>query len=162
MNREQLLNWYATLSPRDQRVLNIGAVAVVLILLVGVFLPLQLGFGKAKTQLQTQQQDLEWMKQVAPTLAAAGPGPGAADTQESLVVLIDRSARESGLAQALTGTRPAGNGAMRVQLDHADFNLLTAWLSRLSAQHGVRVEAASFTSGSSPGTVTAAVQLRTR
>jgi type II secretory pathway component PulM len=51
---------------------------------------------------------------------------------------------------------------MRVELEHADFNLLTAWLSRLSSQHGVHVEAASFTSGSSPGTVTASVQLRTR
>ena len=85
------------------------------------------------------------MRQMAPTLAAAGPGPAAAPTGESLVVLIDRSARESGLAQALTGSQPAANGAMTVRMENADFNLLIGWMSRLVAQHDLRVEAASIT-----------------
>jgi len=98
-------------------------------------------------------------------MVAAGTrivGPAAAATQESLVVLIDRSARESGLAQALTGSQPVGDGGMRVQLEQADFNLLSGWVSRLSSQHGVRVEAASVTSAGTPGIVNASVQLRAR
>ncbi len=161
MNRAQVVNWYATLTPREQRVLHIGGVVVVVILLAGVFLPLHRSLGLAREQLQAQQADLEWMQRVAPTLIAAGPGSTATTSPESLPVLIDQSARESGLAQAITGSQAAANGAVREQLERADFNLLTGWISRLSAQHGVRVEAASFTS-SGPGVVNAAVQLRPR
>jgi general secretion pathway protein M len=161
MSRTQLVDWYTNLTPRDQRVLRIGGVVTLLIVLVGIFLPLQRSLAAASVQLAAQQADLEWMRQVAPTLAAAGPGPVAAATQESLVVLIDRSARESGLAQSLTGSQPAGDGAMRVQLEQADFNLLTGWIARLSSQHGVQVVAASVT-GSGPGIVNASVQMRTR
>ena len=104
------------------------------------------------------------MRQMAPTLAAAGPGPAAAASPqgESLVVLIDRSARESGLGQALTGSQPAGNGAMTVRMENADFNLLIGWLSRLVAQHDLRVETASLTGTGSAGMVNASVQLHQR
>ncbi|MEO6186574.1 MAG: type II secretion system protein M [Steroidobacteraceae bacterium] len=162
MKRSDPIVWYNSLAARDRRILRFGAIGVLLIILVWVFVPLQHRLSEARARLQKQQADIAWMQQVAPTLAAAGPGPVATVTQESLVVLIDRSARESGLAESLAGSQPATNGAMRVQLEHADFNLLTGWLSRLSAQHGVRVEAASITAGNTPGLVNASVQLRTR
>lgn len=77
------------------------------------------------------------------------------------MVVVDRSTREAGLAQALTGSQPAGGDVVRVQLENADFNLLLGWMSTLSSQHGVQVEGASMTS-STPGVVTASVQLRPR
>lgn len=156
-----LLAWYQKQSERDQRVLRFGAAAVLVILCLAVLLPLQRSLSAARARLAAQQEDLAWMRGVGPTLAAAGPGPAAAPTHESLVVLIDRTARESGLAQALAGSQP-DNGAMRVQLQNADFNLLIGWLSRLSAQQGVRVEAANITGNSSPGVVNASVLLRAR
>jgi type II secretory pathway component PulM len=163
MSRAQILNWYATLSPRDQRALQLCAVAVVLVLLGGVFWSLHRNLAEAEALAKQQQADLEWMRSVGPVLAAAGPGPAAAATPESLVVLIDQSANESGLAKALTGTQPvAGGGGMRVQLQQADFNLLTGWLSRLSSQHGVRVESATITGSDTPGIVSATVQLKAR
>jgi general secretion pathway protein M len=162
MSASKLASWYATQSPRDQRVLVIGCVVVALILLVGIFLPLQRKLREADSALQQQQADLEWMTQVGPALAAAGPGPAAVATADSLVVLVDTSARESGLGQALTGTQPAGDGSMRVQLEGADFNAVTNWVSRLSTQHGVRVEAATITASNSPGIVSATVRLRAR
>ena len=162
MNREQVVDWYATLAPRDQRVLHLGALAVVLIVLAGVFLPLHRAVQDAKAQLQSRQEDLEWMKRVKPTLIAAGPGSAANAAHESLVVVVDRSARESGLATALTATQVLGNGALSAQLERANFNNLTAWISRLSSQSGVRVEAASFSTGNSPGIVNATMQLHLR
>jgi general secretion pathway protein M len=162
MSRAQIMNWYATQSPRDQRALQIVGVVVVLFLLAAIFWPLHRGLDEAIAQRDKQQTDLEWMRSVGPLIAAAGPGPVAVTTPESLVVLIDRSARESGLGQSLTGTQPAPGGSMRVQLEQADFNLLTGWISRLSSQHGVRVESASLTSGNGPGIVNASVQLKAR
>lgn len=161
MSTQGIASWYAAQTPRDQRVLQWGAVAVVLILLVGVLLPLHRKVNESRVELQQLEDDLQWMHQVAPTLAAAGPGPVAATRPEDMLVLVDQSARESGLGQALTGSQPAGKGALRVQLERADFNALVSWLSRLSSQHGVQVESATFTGGS-PGIVNATLQLRTR
>lgn len=158
-----LTAWYEKQSERDQRVLRWGSVIVALIILLGIFVPLQRALSQARTRLAEQQADLAWMRSMAPTLAAAGPGSAAAPTGESLVVLIDRTARESGLAQALTGSQPTGNGSMRVQLENADFNLLVGWVSRLASQHDVRVESASVTAmGGGAGVVNASVQLHQR
>lgn len=153
--------WYAGLAARDQRILRIGAVAAVLILLVGVLLPLQQNLLRARTNLQQQKEDLEWMRGVAPTLAAAGPGQVEANRgNESLVVTIDRTARESGLAKALTGSTPSGNGAMRVQLENADFNLMLGWMHRLATQQGIQVEEATITGNGGAGLVNVSALLR--
>lgn len=159
-----LTGWYSRQSERDQRVLRWGAIAAGVIVLAGILLPLQRSLSQARERVAQQQEDLAWMRQMAPTLAAAGPGPAAAATRpgESLVVLIDRSARESGLAQALTGSQPAANGAMTVRMENADFNLLIGWMSRLVAQHDLRVEAATITGSGSAGVVNASVQLHQR
>ena len=124
-----------------------------------VLLPLQRSVAQARRQVAGKQADLQWMRSMGPALAAAGPGPATAPTGQSLVVLIDTSARESGLGQALTSSQPAG-GAVRIQLESADFNLLVGWLSRLASQHGVRVESASVTGSAAPGIVNASVVLR--
>lgn len=161
MKVADLTAWYGKQAPRDQRILRIGAVAVVVLLLLGIFVPLQRSLLQAREHLQQQQEDLEWMKRMAPTLAAAGPGtPATPNNGESLVVLIDRSAREAGLVKSLTGSQPSGNGAMSVQFNGADFNLLLGWLHRLSTQQGLRVEDASITGSGTPGIVNVSVQLR--
>lgn len=159
MKSTALTDWYLALPARDQRILRIGVFAVLAILLLWGLLPLQRNLMQARATLRQQQQDLDWMREVGPTLAAAGPGTAAATPSAALPVLVDTSARESGIVQGLT-SQPAGNGALRVTLSAVDFNLLVAWLSRLTAQHGVRIEAASVTSGGKPGIVNATVQLR--
>src|SRR5204863_383954 len=82
-------------------------------------------------------QALVWMKGVAPFLAAQAPmhqGNG-----ESLIVIVDRSARESGLGSSLAGTDPSGAGGIQVRLEKAPFDAVIGWLSRLSQQNGIGV-----------------------
>jgi general secretion pathway protein M len=160
MMQNALTDWYGNLAPRDQRILRYGAVAVAIILVIWVAWPLQRNLELAREQVRQQQADLGEMDRDAPTLAAAGPGRAATASAQSLVVLIDTTARESGLAKALTGTTPAGTGAMRVQLENADFNLLVGWLHRLATQQGVLVEDLTVTGNGGAGLVNVAVQLR--
>jgi len=160
VTRTDLQQWYGSLSLRDQRILRLGGAAAFVIVLVLLLLPLQRALSGAESRVERKQADLAWMRAAAPSVVSAGPGPATLATAESLVVLIDQSARESGLGKALAGSQPSGNGAQRVQLNMADFNLLVAWISRLSGQHGVRVESASISSGSEPGMVTATLVLR--
>lgn len=160
MTRAELLQWFESLAPRDQRMLRVGGAAAAVLLLVALLLPLQHRVSAAQQRVERKQADLAWMRAAAPSVAAAGPGPSTLATAESLVVLIDQSAREAGLGKALAGSQPSGSGAQRVQLNAADFNLLVAWLSRLSSQHGVKVESATISAAAEPGVVTATLVLR--
>jgi general secretion pathway protein M len=152
-------DWYGQQSTRDQRVLLIGGVIAGAIVLVWLALLPQRAVSRARAGIESQQQLLQYMRQVGPTLAAAGPIAGVQPIGESFVVFIDRTAREHGLAEALTGSPPAGNGAFRVTMENADFNLLLTWLHQISTRYGVQVEAASF-NATAAGKVNASVQLR--
>jgi len=161
MNFAAFTDWYRKLAPRDQRILRIGAPLVCLILLAWILLPLQKHLSQARDQLRQQQADLDWMRRIGPTLAAAGPGqPTGAAKPAALLGLLNRTAGEGGLDKALTGTTLVGNDGMRVQLEHADFNRLVSWLYRLSTQQGLRVEDANITGLPDAGMVNASIQLR--
>src|ERR1700742_4698688 len=125
---------YDTLAPREQQLVKYGAIALVVVLIFGVLMPLDSSVSKARTRITKKQQDLVWMKGVAPFLAAQAPvnhGNG-----ESLIVIVDRSARESGLGKSLAGTDPSGGaGGIQVRLEKAPFDAVIGWLSRLSQQN---------------------------
>ena len=98
MTRAELQLWFDSLAPRDQRILRVGSVVVAVLVLVVLFLPLQRMVSSAANRVEQKQADLAWMRSAVPSVIAAGPGPSSRATAQSLVVLIDQSARESGLA----------------------------------------------------------------
>jgi general secretion pathway protein M len=155
-------SWYASRESREQRILLVGGIAAVVLLLIAILMPLHRSTAALERRIATKQADLAWMRSVASTVVAAGPIRTPNGPQESLVVLVDRTARESGLAQSLTGSQPSGDGGLRVQLEKAQFNSLVAWVARLSEQNGIRVESASVDAVGEPGVVNAGVVLRAR
>src|ERR1700744_175820 len=158
---DALATWFRAQTQRDQRIAVIGAVIVVLILLGGIFIPLDASVVRANARVQHKASDLAWMRAVAPQLAAAGSAIPAPTSQRSLIVVIDSSARESGLGSALNSTEPRGPGLLRVRLDRAPFDTLVTWLSRLSQQNGIHVESATIDAAGPPGLVNAGLVLRT-
>jgi type II secretory pathway component PulM len=161
MSIDALADWYHTLAPRDQRILRIGAPLVLLIVAVWILLPLQQSLSQARAGLRQQQSDLDWMRRVGPTLAAAGPGQPVANAKPAaLLGLINRAAGEAGLGKAITGTTLVGDSTMRVQFENADFNLLIGLLHRLSTQQGLQIEDVNVTGVGGAGLVNASIQLR--
>jgi general secretion pathway protein M len=152
--------WYSGLAERERRFVVIGAVGVVVLLIVGIIMPLNTSITNARKRVETKQVDLAFIQSALPQIAAAGPAMNAA-TPESLVVLVDSSARESGLGKALTNSQPTPDKGLRIRLDHAPFDAMVAWLARLSQQHGVRVESAEIESAGEAGMVNAGLVLRT-
>jgi type II secretory pathway component PulM len=75
-----------------------------------------------------------------------------------LLVVVDRSARESGLQ--VVGSDPAGPGALNIRLQKAPFNTLIAWIGRLGETNGIRVDNASIESAGGAGLVNASFVLR--
>ncbi|GAC1461163.1 MAG: hypothetical protein PVSMB6_21470 [Steroidobacteraceae bacterium] len=150
---------FDTMSAREQRLVKFGGIAAVLLLVFGVLLPLESSVAKARARVIQKQNDLAWMRNVAPVLATAGPARQGGNG-ESLIVIVDRSARESGLGKALAGSEPSGPGAIQVRMEKASFDVLVGWLSRLSQQNGIGVDGASIDTTGTPGVVNAAIVLR--
>jgi general secretion pathway protein M len=148
---------FANLSERDRRLARIGALVLAAILVFGVIVPLDRSVARERAKLAQKRADLAWMQSVAPEISRAAPPPSA--TGESLLVIIDRSARESGLANALAGSEPGAAGSLSVRLEKAPFDALVGWLARLSQQNGVLVDSATIEKAGAPGLVNASIVL---
>ena len=152
--------WFDNLSERDRKIVTYGGAVVLVLVLLGIIVPLNRNVTIARERVTRKQGDLQFIQSVAPQLASAGPASGGAATAESLVVLIDSSARESGLGKALTSSQPTGDKGLRVRLDRVSFDAMVAWLARLSQQHGVRVESAEIETAGEAGLVNAGLVLK--
>ena len=151
----------ATLNERERRMVIGGGIVAAALLLIVIVLPLDRNVSRAHQRVSSKQADLAWMRLVAPELAGAGPAASRPATSGSLVSVVDRTAREAGLGEALSSSEPSGAGGLRVRLDKAPFDIMVGWLARLADQHAVRVESATIDSATEPGLVNAAVVLRT-
>lgn len=157
-----LEDFWSERNPRERKILAVGAVVASVLLILAVVVPLDRSVAAAHTRISTKQADLEWMRSVAPELAAAGPQARAPTSNESLLVTVDRVAREAGLASALTSSEPAGERGLSVRLERASFDAVIGWLARLSDRNGIRVESASIDAAGAPGIVNVGVTLRAR
>ncbi len=147
-----------SLSERDRRTLLIGGVVAAL-LLVYVVIQLDSSVSSAHKRILKKQTDLAWMRSVGPELAQNPGIRSQGGGGQSLLVIVDRSERESGLASALAGSGPSGPGGLSVRMQKAPFDTLVTWLERLGQQNGIRVDTASIESAGSPGLVNAAIVL---
>jgi len=121
---------------------------------LGILVPLQSAVSNVVKSNETKRADLKWMQANAPEIRAAGQVPP--DTGEAPVVLVDRVAREAGLASALRGTQPNGTG-VRVQLEAAPFDTLVTWLATLDERYGLAIETITVDRGAQPGVVNASI-----
>ncbi len=146
-----------SLSPRERRTVAIGGVLAAILFVFAVILPLERRVAQLHRVVERKEANLAWMRRVAPELAAAGSPPGG--THEPLIVLIDQSARQSGLGATLTASAPSGIG-LSVQLHDAPFDTLITWLARLHQQDGIQVTGAQIRVAGGPGLVDASLKLK--
>jgi len=151
--------WFDRLLPREQRSVLVGAVLAACLLLFVALLPLERTVSAAQQRVAIKQSDLTWLRSMAPRLATlrnTTPHSG----NESLVVLADRVARETGIARSLSGSQPGGDGTLSVRMEQVAFDSLPAWVAVLLQQHGVRVVSASIDHTATAGVVSATITLR--
>jgi general secretion pathway protein M len=155
---ERVTQYLQRLEPRERRMVVFGAVAAVLLLIIAVVLPLQRSVSAVQQRVERKRDDLQWLRSMAPQLAGLqGSAPPA--LRESLVVVVDRTAREAGLAKSLVGSQPSGDGGLNVRLDQTPFDTLIGWLAQLREHYGVRVDSATIDAAKGPGNVTATLVL---
>jgi general secretion pathway protein M len=152
-------DWLANLSARERNLVYGAAVLLgVLMLYLVLVLPFQTAGAKLNRRVEQKSANLAWMHEKAPQIMTAAGTAQARQGGESLVVLVDRTAREAGLGAALRDQSPNGENGLRLRLEAASFDALVAWLASLQQQYGVAIEAATV-DAAAPGLVNATLTL---
>ena len=159
---QKLKDWFYSLQPRERTLVLCGGAALVLFAIYFFALaPFYSAVNSRAERVAKKQGDLAWMRSVGGEILALGASatPANVPTNESLVVLIDRSARECGLGSSLTGQTPNGENGIRVRLEQAEFDKLVVCLGGLQQSHGVTIESANIDRTAKPGFVNASLVL---
>ncbi|MGH8176787.1 MAG: type II secretion system protein GspM [Steroidobacter sp.] len=159
---QKLKDWFYSLKPRERAIVGAGAVLLALAAIYMLALaPLYTAVNASAERVASKEGDLAWMRSVAGEMIALGANAPAAavPSGESLVVLIDRAARECGLSSALTGQTPNGETGIRVRLESAEFDKLMVCLANLQQVHTVAIESATIDRTAKPGLVNASLVL---
>jgi len=153
---QSVKSWFQGLKSNERQLVIVAGVLLGIAMVYWVILaPLSRAVQVREARIERKQQDLTWMRGISgplQQLLASQPG---ANTNESLVVLIDRSARQAGIANALAGQIPNGDQGMRVRLENAPFDSVVLWLVNLQQQYGIAIESASIDRADKPGIVSA-------
>ncbi|HKS59112.1 MAG TPA: type II secretion system protein M [Steroidobacteraceae bacterium] len=159
---QKLKEWFSSLQPRERAIVVMGGVVVLIVAVYMLALaPFYAAVNSRAQRVAQKEGDLAWMRSVGGevmALSASSP-TSAAPTNESLVVLIDRTARECGLGAALTGQTPNGDNGIRVRLEQAEFDKLVVCLGSLQQAHSVNIESANIDRTGKPGFVNASLVL---
>ena len=159
---QKIKDWFAALKPRERVIVSVGAFAVPLVAIYVLALaPFYESLAARSERVERKQGDLAWIRSVAPEVQALGASQpmSSAPSGESLVVLIDRTARECGLGASLTGQTPNGETGIRVRLESAAFDVVVKCLSGLQQAHAISIESATFDRTGRPGMVNASLVL---
>jgi type II secretory pathway component PulM len=148
--------WFANLQPRE-RLIALGGVVGVLLIAVWF------GVMKLHTQTEVLRESVAGKQRMLVDLTRIGTGPAAhpnapGTNQQTLVVVIDGSAREHGIT--LSTRRPDGPDGVQVAFSNVPFDMLLEWLVALEKQSSVAVESASFTTAKQKGIVNGQLTLR--
>ena len=158
LNTQAARDWLGNLSARERNLVyaaaGLGLLALLYLVLV---LPFTTTSARMAARVEKKTADLAWMQAQAPRAMAAA-GMTQATSGESLVVVVDRTARQAGLGTSLRDQSPSGNAGLRLRLEAASFDTLVTWLVVLQQQHGVTVESATI-DAAGPGLVNATLSL---
>lgn len=160
--RERARAWWATLAPREQRVVGAGGVALALIFLyLAVWQPVT----KAQRDRTRALEDARALATQLEVLAVElqrnrGAGGGAVQAAgQSLLAIVDQSRRASSITKPPSRLQPEGDTTVRIWLEDVPFDALLRWLADLQTRYGVRVDTADIERESGPGLVNARLTL---
>lgn len=157
-------DWFMGLESRERMFVSVGGVLAVIFLLWALLLsPLYGASAAVESRIENKRETLLFLRNAAAELQAAGGSPAAVPADlsgQSLVSIVDRSARQAGLGDALTRNQPVGDDGIRVRLDNAPFDALARWLEALNAGSGLTIDSASFDRAPASGRVNASLVFR--
>jgi general secretion pathway protein M len=155
---QTLRTWYESRAPRERILVNVAAAFIVVALVYVLLLaPLSKATANRSARVERKQSDLAWIRSMIGPLQQLEATRPRINMNESLLVIIDRSARQVGLT--LAGQSPNGENSMRVRLENAQFDLVVTWLGQLNQQYGLEIDSAQFDKTGKIGVVNGSLNL---
>lgn len=149
--------WFNGLEANERRMLiGGGALLLVLLLYVGIWEPLTHKVESLRASTAEQESLLAWMRGAAKEVKQlrGRSGQQAQPTSgQSLLSLVDRTAKAGRLGTALKRVQPDGDDKVGVWLESASFDDVVRWLSSLESRQGVQVVSSVFQAKDDPGLV---------
>lgn len=157
--------WFMQLAPRERRMVMAGAALLIIFLVyLLVWDPLIKHRQELQRTVKEQKALVAWMQQAsqeAEQLRAAKGGPvGKVPAGQSLLAVVDQSAKNSGLGTAMKRVEPEGQDTTRVWFEQAKFDELMAWLDSIQRDFGIAVSSIVLERQEQPGLINARVTLQ--
>jgi general secretion pathway protein M len=157
-------DWWLGKTQREQLALVGGAAAVLLLLLyLLAWQPFVNAVEKQRTHVKNQQITLDWMQQVLPefqSLSSQNRAAGNRQTNEALLTLVDRTAKQKQLREQFQRLKPQGDDTVQLWVEQAPFDTLLNWLGNLTSQYGIQIETLNIDRQELPGIVNARLVLQ--
>ncbi|MDX1810621.1 MAG: type II secretion system protein M [Gammaproteobacteria bacterium] len=159
-----MLNYWRQLKPRERMLVSVGGVFVGAMMLYLLLLePLTDKAEQLESRVASQQKEVQWLKQAATEVAAlkkTQPGnAGNARRGQSLLVLVDSTAKQNKLADSMKRVEPDGTQRVRVWLENVAFDEVTKWMGELELRYQIQVESAVLDKTETTGLVNARLVL---
>lgn len=155
--------WWQTLSARERQLVTVASlVTAVFLVWLGIWRPLEAREAQAQDRLSRLQTELAWLQAAqieARSLQRVARVRMARPEDQSLLTLVQRSARDNGLGAPLRSGEPIDRSRVRVQFQDASFGGLLRWLSVLQQQEGIGLVSASIEPADLSGQVNASLVL---
>jgi general secretion pathway protein M len=156
--------WWLTKTPREQMALMLAAGAMFLFLLyLFAWQPFSDAIEQKRIRVKSQQFTLNWMQQKLPEIQALrgnSKGNNRRKSNEALLTLVDRTAKQRQLRQQIQRIKPQGDKTVQLWIEQASFDALLIWLGELSLQHGVQIDTLNIDRQELPGIINARLVLQ--
>ena len=143
-----MLVFWRQLKPSERTMLTLGGgILVILILYLFILEPFMLKKDEFEIKVASQKAQVEWLKQASlevKSLQSSQKVNNRRGAGQSLLVLVDRTAKKNKLGSALKRVEPDGTERVRVWLDNASFDDVAKWLSVLASKYQLEAESAVF------------------
>lgn len=141
-------SWFAGLEANERRMIMIAApLLLVMLLYVAVWEPVVNNVDSLRVSTAKQESLLVWMQGAAKEVKQLRGQSGQRakpPSGQSLLSLVDRTAKSGQLGPALKRVQPDGEQKVRVWLEAASFDDVVRWLTSLEIRHGVHVASSVF------------------
>jgi general secretion pathway protein M len=153
--------WFASLEPRERRLMiSAAAFLIVMLFYLLVWEPIAKDNEVLRVSYQNSQQLIDWMEDAAEEAKVLqskikASGPAGSSKNQSLLGIIDRTAKRDKLGSSVKRVQPDGKTGARVWLENAIFNDMIKWLENLQHKEGVRLVTTVIEKQEEPGLVNA-------
>lgn len=141
----------------------VGAVAVLLLLVyLLMWRPFSQALEKKALLVESQKITLSWMQDnldLVTSLRSEQSSRGAS-SNEALLTLVDRTAKQIQLRQQIQRIKPQGDNAVQLWIEEAAFDRIMRWLGQLTRSHAIVIDSLTVDRQEKQGLVNARLVLQ--